>query len=505
MERLTGESLMARPADFVLWRSGREYFAAGRKVCRLSGGSAFEPPRLTVHDADLMRLLRGKRPGRRPAWLRRDPEETVALVAEANSLRLAVLEEEAVAFLREVREQHPDLPLVVSWSGGKDSAVASELARRAFPDERITHVFADTTIELPSTYDYLRTFRKANPAIPFLIGAPARDFFELCREIGPPSRIQRWCCTTHKAAPLADVLRAVGGQGQVLCVTGVRSSESVRRQGYGRVSNLAKIGPQIQVNVIAGWSDLDVWLWQVAHGGKTNSGYLFGLDRVGCAHCPANATWSEMVMGGLYADLSAFWTSFLTEVFERADVADPSNYVSSGRWKGRATGNVGASRLPGGHVYDIETLPCQDDDCATSYELAVPFDLERLMELLRPFGDVSADLRRPEAGYYDVVGPWGTFGLRAIPYWQRIRVVFDSPTTRRRLEGTLRLQFRKLQACVGCGGCAALCPQDAIIAVGEAYRIVPDRCNHCLECARGLRAGCRAADSLHVRKVFAHA
>lgn len=38
MEALIGTKLLDRPSDFVFWRSGRDYYAAGRKVFHIVGG-----------------------------------------------------------------------------------------------------------------------------------------------------------------------------------------------------------------------------------------------------------------------------------------------------------------------------------------------------------------------------------------------------------------------------------------------------------------------------------
>lgn len=505
MGGLVGEPLMAHPADYVLWRSGRDYFAAGRKVFRLSGGNYAEPPLLQVLDADLMQLLRGRRKGRRPNWLRRDPDETRALLGDANIVRLVRLEEEAISFLHDVRREYAGLPLVVSWSGGKDSVVASALTQRAFPDERIPHVFADTTIELPSTYEFLRDFRRDNPALPFLVGIPVRDFFELCREIGPPSRIQRWCCTTHKAAPLTDVLRAVGGNGRVLVVGGLRRHESMRRQGYPRVIEDGKIGLQVLLSPLADWTDFDVWAWTAVNGQSLNEAYMLGMDRVGCAFCPDSRDWSDTVGVAAFADYFGPWLCLLAEVATEAGVEQAERYAAEGVWKNRRGGAIGALGLPAAHRYDIVTTPCQVDDAATTYELSGTIHLSMLAELLKPFGRVSSESGDTRIGVFHVVGPHGAFSVKAIPHWQRVRVTFESPSCRRRLEGAIRLQLRKLQACVGCGACAAICPRGAIVRVGGGYSIMDGKCTHCLQCVRGLKAGCRAAHSLNVRQEATHA
>lgn len=258
---------------------------------------------------------------------------------------------------------------------------------------------------------------------------------------------------------------------------------------------------QIQANPIFDWTELDVWACTLSASLPFNAAYRAGFDRVGCAFCPNSGAWTEALLAQVFAEPWQVWRALLVEIFAQAGVNEPEEYVRSGAWKGRAKGSVGLAPLRGADAYDVASLPCATDECSVTYELSRPFSLDALTELLTPFGAVSADVRTAEVGQFHVVGPYGTFALRATPHWQRIRATFGDRRTRRRLEGTLRLQFRKLQACVGCGGCASLCPQGAITAVGDNYQVISERCTHCLLCVRGLKAGCRAADSLHARRV----
>ena len=64
--------------------------------------------------------------------------------------------------------QHYGGRIVISFSGGKDSLVLLDLARRAFPD--IPAVFVDTGLEYPEIRDFVRTFPNVTwlrPKIPF--------------------------------------------------------------------------------------------------------------------------------------------------------------------------------------------------------------------------------------------------------------------------------------------------------------------------------------------------
>ena len=64
--------------------------------------------------------------------------------------------------------QHYGGNVSVSFSGGKDSTVLLDLARRAFPD--ITAVFVDTGLEYPEIREFVKTFPNVetlHPEIPF--------------------------------------------------------------------------------------------------------------------------------------------------------------------------------------------------------------------------------------------------------------------------------------------------------------------------------------------------
>ena len=58
--------------------------------------------------------------------------------------------------------------MFVSFSGGKDSTVVSDLVVRALGTPKITHIFGDTTLEFPETYEYVKRLKSNNRLTPII-------------------------------------------------------------------------------------------------------------------------------------------------------------------------------------------------------------------------------------------------------------------------------------------------------------------------------------------------
>ena len=115
---------------------------------------------------------------------------------------------------------------------------------------------------------------------------PAPFFWtNFCKEIGPPARMMRWCCSMFKTGPITRVLNRKFGDKQILTFYGIRKNESVSRSKYSRVTEnteTVKIQKQTVASPIFEWKDLDVWLYLLSEKVDFNDAYRLGYDRVGC-------------------------------------------------------------------------------------------------------------------------------------------------------------------------------------------------------------------------------
>ena len=93
--------------------------------------------------------------------------------------------------------------MFVSVSGGKDSSVVASLVLRALGTQQILHIYGDTTLEFPESYEYVKRFRKEHPKTPIITSRNKdKDFYELAETLGSPSRQMRWCCTVFKTGAI---------------------------------------------------------------------------------------------------------------------------------------------------------------------------------------------------------------------------------------------------------------------------------------------------------------
>lgn len=468
--------------DFALWSIGRVYYRDGRALARVRG----------THDFGLELLCQEHGAANRGL---RPQAEVIRHLWRANRTALDCLEYEAVGFIREAIHAAPERVPIVSYSTGKDSAVVSHLVMLALGRADTIHVFGDTTIELPNTYQALEALPPALSAAPLLTAYPRTGFFEMAAAIGPPSRVQRWCCTTHKTVPLSEMFRHINGDQGVLAFCGLRRSESLGRTSVPRVSRDTKIPVQVIANPILYWSTTAVWVYALCHGVQINSAYRLGFTRVGCYPCPLNSAWSEFLIRTYYPGLYGEWQSALLQHAAHWHLGDSGTYVATGGWKGRVGGrsDARASR------YSLDRRPCLDTELACNYVLKGGWR-EHFTELLKPLGVLrvlsddhqTARLLLLRSGTQSPALLISVSRPRAT-----VHVQYLSSDAQRTLQALVEAQIRKVQLCVGCGACASLCPNGAIRLEGNVHRIDSRLCTHCLACIRRIRYGCLAADSLH--------
>lgn len=242
-------------------------------------------------------------------------------------------EQQAMERLRTASEMSLRLfkqPLLLTDSGGKDSAVICRLAENAGIPFEIVH--SHTTADAPPTVYHVRDRAKMyeEKGIKYIISYPAYKGQRISMwslipiKKMPPTRLARYCC---------DVLKEQTGRDRFI-VTGVRWSESTSRKsnrGALEVLGSAKAKSLILANdndesrrlfetcqmkgkrvcnPIIDWSERDVWDYLTEQKVKINPLYCEGWKRVGCVGCPiaSKARYAEFAMFPKYKDLyiSAF-------------------------------------------------------------------------------------------------------------------------------------------------------------------------------------------------------
>lgn len=197
-------------------------------------------------------------------------------------------------------------PLLITYSGGKDSQVLVALAEMSGIDFEVVN--SHTTADAPETVYFIREqFRQMegrgiNCTIekPRYKGKPTSMWSLIPQKMMPPTRLVRYCCA---------VLKENTGRDRFIA-TGVRWAESTRRKNSRGVMELMHKDPakriilmgdndekrqlfetcnlksKMTVNPIVDWSDDDVWDYTHSEHLPVNPLYCEGHKRVGCIGCP---------------------------------------------------------------------------------------------------------------------------------------------------------------------------------------------------------------------------
>lgn len=213
-------------------------------------------------------------------------------------------------------------PLIIAYSGGKDSDVLVRLAESCLKPDEYELFNSHTTVDAPETVYHIRNVFKEFKAkgvkttIDYHVrpeGKRETMWSLIEKKSMPPTRVVRYCCQVLKESGTPNRLTALG----------VREAESTKRQGrniFGiRASTYAqaryysldhteevhKEAQEIQdkvwdcmlianmrkhkssiVNAIYFWQDTDIWDYIKQSNIVTNPLYKKGYKRIGCIGCP---------------------------------------------------------------------------------------------------------------------------------------------------------------------------------------------------------------------------
>jgi len=495
-ERLLIEAILDEPMKYhghSVWNSGTTgYFVDGKKI-------KFRLDELDTKNPETIRnILENYHEMNSYDYF----NQNIKLYIQANKARYHEITLEAIDYIGQAAKGYDATSMFVSFSGGKDSTVVSSLVTTALSNPGIIHLFGNTTLELPETIEYINRFKKNNRKTPVLTSMnEQQDFFELCKEFGPPSRMLRWCCTVFKTGFISKKINSsFRGKTNIRTFYGIRRNESKSRSNYQREDNSPKISKQKVSSPIIDWRDYDIWLYILSTGIDFNDAYRKGFTRIGCWCCPNNSRWSQFLASIYMPEQSERFHQILLDFAIKMGKTDPEEYVRNGGWKARS-GGAGIERSKN---VAIEFKPCATDESSFNYELNQPIS-EQLYELFKPFGILNFDMGNKRLGEVYILdyktnkpllklqGRIGSSNLRI--------TILNRPIAHRTKTVEIELKFKcqitKFQLCTGCHACETVCKMNAITLIKKegtvsdyVYCIDEQKCIRCGECIGHYTGGC---------------
>lgn len=203
-----------------------------------------------------------------------------------------------------------DKPLIVNFSGGKDSLTCLLLALEV--SDNVECMYMDAGFELPNTLPYVRE-RCKDFGLKLHVSHPERDrvkhrtipkdvckLTDYIRYYGYfPSAVNRWCSIWCKQRPGKVYIRKTWGKTELYKLVGVRRKESQHRGFvYGSKKAIKRFGGRYNrpdnemvgcrlIYPVLDWSTDDIWAFLKERRIEVHDGYkLFGVS--GCKWCPVH-------------------------------------------------------------------------------------------------------------------------------------------------------------------------------------------------------------------------
>jgi len=375
-------------------------------------------------------------------------------------------------------------PVVVSFSGGKDSMTALHLTISLGIEPIV--LFNNTGIELPETYETV--YKVVDSYNLKLVEASAENkFWSAVYKFGIPGRDYRWCCKICKLAPLAATVKNMWSNG-ALNIVGQRAFESIDRARSPTLWRLRWAPQMLNLSPINNWSQFEIWLYLHKHKIYVNPLYYMGYERIGCFMCPASTLAELELVSQTHKELWSQWIEVLEYWRQRLNL--PRDWIDYGLWRWNAPARyktIMAKRL------GIEK---QINDWRKIFEeIVVP----RIFEVVKNENTLIISFanaldKQFLENQYTVINPTKIYSSEesVTIEWSNCkakissnRIVFEFKNEKEieKLVDLLKLLYR-WNLCVGCKSCESNCPTRTIRVVEMNGRNVPvvRNKNLCIRC-----------------------
>lgn len=210
-----------------------------------------------------------------------------------------------------IQAYEPPEGYYLGFSGGKDSVVIYDLAKRS--GVKVDAHYNVSPIDPPQIHAFIKN---QYPAIQW--DYLARGFFKQVLSQGPPMRTSRWCCGRIKEA---------GGQGRIK-ILGMRKAESNTRSEYKCFTEKAPMDASWLLPIL-NWSDSDVWQYIAERNLETCSLYREGFTRIGCVLCPFVGAEETKFQLAKFPKIANAWRQVCNRYFQvRIERGTPLPYES---------------------------------------------------------------------------------------------------------------------------------------------------------------------------------
>ncbi|SES65180.1 phosphoadenosine phosphosulfate reductase [Methanococcoides vulcani] len=386
------------------------------------------------------------------------------------------------------QKEYRDLPVHVSFSGGKDSLVVLDLTLSALKNRDVSAFFLNTGIEFPETVDFVHDHCEKR-GIELIEAKAGNAFWDNLESFGPPAKDFRWCCKVCKLAPAGSIIDRCTENGSVcLTIDGKRKHESFSRANIAASEKNPFVPDQLNIFPIRDWRAIEVWLYIHWRGLEYNPLYDTGFERVGCYLCPAELSAEYERLREIHPSMYGRWNDYLLKWARSRGLSD--DYVKHGLWRWK--------ELPPKMVNLAKELGIETEQVRVDEDFAII--LTSGFSPCREGGytveaAVSGVLLSEAAAVLNIIGTTvlsedlGMLLVRtgrdSIKFFSSgsLKVTARTEDDAREYLKRTAEQLMRINKCTECGICLKVCPVNAITLGSEKGKLfISDACIRCGRC-----------------------